>query len=45
MSNGAWHYDLSVDHPTLRLAVHGRPGQNLGHLEVLLTLIPCGGGD
>jgi hypothetical protein len=45
MSNGAWHYDLSVDHPTLRLVVHGRPGQDLGHLEVLLTLIPCGGGD
>ncbi len=44
-SNGTWHYDASLDHPWLRLAVKARPGEDLRNVELLLTLIPCGGGD
>jgi hypothetical protein len=44
-SNGYWHYDTSLDHPWLRLRVQGRPGADLRNVDLLLTLIPCGGGD
>jgi hypothetical protein len=44
-SSGTWHYDAALDHPWLRLKVQGRPGADLRNVELLLTLIPCGGGD